>query len=284
MTEHNIAIVTDSTCDIPEKLLEQYNIYMVPLSIIWGSDDLKDGVDITADAFYTRLTRDPVLPTTSQPTPQAFVDIYQQAIDEGAQEIVVLTISSGLSGTYASAEMAVSMSDAIVHLYDSKGASMSLGWQVLAAARAREAGGDANAMLSAARKVRNNAVLFVSLDTLEYLHRGGRIGGASRYIGTMLNIKPSIYVDHKTGLIDAGSRSRTRKRAIKQLYEDFFSQVQGSEMHIAVLYSDDMTDAQTLANQLKREYESAEIIIARVSPVLGVHVGPGAVGLTGYAL
>ena len=88
----------------------------------------------------------------------------------------------------------------------------------------------------------------------------------------------------ETGLIDAGSRSRTRKRAIKQLYEDFFSQVQGSEMHIAVLYSDDMTDAQTLANQLKREYESAEIIIARVSPVLGVHVGPGAVGLTGYAL
>jgi DegV family protein with EDD domain len=283
MASSNIAIITDSTCDLPQALIEQYDITVIPLSIIWAGVDLKDGVDITADAFYSRLVVDSSLPSTSQPTPQAFVDAYEAALAAGATDIVVLTISGGLSGTYASAELAASMVEASIHLYDSKGTSMSLGWQVLAAARAREAGGDANAMLSAARKVRNKVALLVSLDTLEYLHRGGRIGGASRYIGTMLNIKPSIYVDHKTGLIDAGTRTRTRKRAIKQLYEDFFSQVQGSNMHVAVLYSDDITDAQMLANQLKRENDSAEILVSRVSPVIGVHVGPGAVGLTGYA-
>jgi DegV family protein with EDD domain len=176
------------------------------------------------------------------------------------------------------------MTDVTVHLYDSKSTSMGLGWQVIAAARARAAGGDANTIISAARKVRSAAHLLVSLDTLEYLHRGGRIGGASRFIGTVLNIKPSIYVDHKTGLIDAGSRARTRKRAIRQLYEEFFAQVKGDDMHVCVLYSEGDADAKAVANQIKREYDSAEVIISRVSPVIGVHVGPGAVGLTGYAL
>lgn len=283
MSESTIAIVTDSTCDLPPELVEKHNLYIVPLSIIWGTEELSDGVDISADAFYTRLKQDSVLPTTSQPTPQAFADTYEQAMADGATEIVVLTISSGLSGTYASAELAMSMVDATVHLYDTKGATMSLGWQVLAAVQVREAGGDANAMLAAARAVRQRVTLIVSLDTLEYLHRGGRIGGASRFIGTVLNIKPQIVVDHKSGLVDAGTRSRTRKRAIKQLYDDFFGQVSGDKLHISVLYSDNPADAQPLLNQIKREFDSAELMLTRVSPVLGVHVGPGAVGLCGYA-
>ncbi len=283
MPDRKIALITDSTCDIPPALREQYGINVVPLSIIWGDEQLRDGVDIQAEAFYTRLSADPTYPTTSQPTPQDFLSAYEKARQHGAQEIVVITISRAMSGTYESAQLAAPIIGLPVHLVDSKANSMSLGWQVLAAARAREAGGDVAAMLAAADAARKSMVYIITLDTLEYLRKGGRIGGASAFIGTLLNFKPQILVNHETGMVEAGRRTRTRQKAIQALHDDFFAQVDTrKKMRIAVLHNATLPEAEALAARVQVEFAPAELIISIVSPVLGVHTGPRAIALCGY--
>ncbi|HOT91808.1 MAG TPA: DegV family protein [Anaerolineae bacterium] len=283
MSNHKIALITDSTCDLPAELREQYAIHVVPLSIIWGSEQLRDGVDIQPEAFYERLVADPTYPTTSQPTPQDFLNAYENAARQGAKEIVVITISRAMSGTYESAQLAAPIIGIPVHLADSRANSMSLGWQVLAAARAREAGGDAAAMIAAADSARKTMVYVITLDTLEYLRKGGRIGGATAFIGTLLNFKPQIWVNHETGMVEAGHRSRTRQKALQALYNDFFARLDTrKKMRIAVLHNAVLPDAEALAARVQAEFAPAELIISIVSPVLGVHTGPRAIALCGY--
>ncbi len=282
MTER-IAIITDSTCDLPPTLREQYAIRVVPLSVIWGEEQLREGVDIQPEEFYRRLVVDPVHPTTSQPTPQDFVTAYEAAQRDGAEQMVVFTISAAMSGTYESARLATSLTTMPVQLVDSKSNSMSLGWQVLAAARAREAGGGVAEMVAAAEAARKRMVYIITLDTLEYLHKGGRIGGATRFIGTLLNLKPQIYVDHTTGMVEAGRRARTRARALEALYQDFCAQVDTSKpLRVAVLHNAALEEATMVRERVQRELAPVEILTSIVSPVLGVHTGPRAVALCGY--
>ena len=283
MPDHKIALITDSTCDLPQALREQYAINVLPLTVIWGDEQLRDGVDILPEAFYDRLVTDPVYPTTSQPTPQDFLNICERVQQQGVQEIVVITISSAMSGTYESAKLAAPIVDLPVHVVDSKSNSMSLGWQVLAAARAREAGGDVEAMIAAADAARKTMVYIVTLDTLEYLRKGGRIGGASAFIGTLLNFKPQIMVNHETGMVEAGRRTRTRQKAIQALYNDFFDRLNTSKpMRIAVLHNAALPEAEALAARVQAEFAPRELVISIVSPVLGVHTGPRALALCGY--
>ena len=278
-----IALITDSTCDLPQNFLSQYNIEVVPLTIIWGEEQFRDGVDLSPEDFYQRLGKDPVIPTTSQPTPQEMVQAFESVKEKGAEEIVILTISSAMSGTNESAKKAAELVDIPVHVQDSKANTMSLGWQVLAAARAREAGGDVQAMLSAAKKARGSMVLMISLDTLEYLHKGGRIGGASHFIGTLLNLKPQITVNHHSGEVEGGRRSRTRKKALIDLYADFISHIDSSKiLRVAVLHNAALKEAEETANRIQEELQPEELILGIVSPVLGVHTGPGAVAICGY--
>ncbi len=280
---HRIALLTDSTCDIPQEFLDKYDIKVVPLTIIWGEEQFQDGVNLTAKDFYKRLETDPSLPTTSQPTPQQMVLAYEAAKNDGAEEILIITISSAMSGTHESAKAAAAMVDLPVKVVDSKANSMSLGWQVLAAARARESGGDLQAMIDSADQARSTMVYIITLDTLEYLHKGGRIGGASHFIGNLLNLKPQISVDHKSGEVAGGRRSRTRKKALNDLFVDFFDQVDREKpLRIAVLHNAALEEANTLTEKIKSEINPAEIIISIVSPVLGVHTGPRAVAICGY--
>jgi DegV family protein with EDD domain len=179
-----------------------------------------------------------------------------------------------------------------VHVVDAKGPTMSVGWQVLAAARAREAataaaGGDAAAsarvMLAAAERARQSMAQWVSLDTLEYLHKGGRIGNARRFIGTLLNIKPLVTIDHRTGLVEAGQPVRTRRRSLEALYQSFFAQLgKQAPLRIAVLHGDAPEEAGEIAARIRQEYAPLELITTITSPVLGVHTGPRAVALCGY--
>ena len=215
MSARKISIIADSTTDLPLDLRQKHGIRTVPLYILWGHEQLIDGVDLTPEAFYARLQRDPDLPGTSQPTPQDFARAYQEALSEGAEEIVVMTISSGLSGTIQSAKQACEMVKAPVHVYDSKSTSMGLGWQVLAAARALEAGGSAPAAIAAADAARQKMAFIVSLDTLDYLRKGGRIGKAAHFIGGMLDFKPQVWVNHETGGVEAGERTRSRAKAVE---------------------------------------------------------------------
>lgn len=280
---YKIALVTDSTNDLPAEFREKYEIYVVPLTIIWGGKQYLDGVELQAEDFYSRLSIDPEIPTTSQPTPKEFIGKYQEALENGAEEIMVITISSAMSGTFDSARTAAEGYKIPVRVIDSKSNSMSLGWQVLAAARVRERGGDAQQMIEAANKVRQNLHYHIILETIDYLFRGGRIAGAARFIGGLLHLKPQIRVNHETGSVEAGDISRTRSQAIDRLYTGFFKHFTGSHpLHIAVLHNASLAEAEALAERVKREFNPQELIITIVSPVLGVHTGPKALALCGY--
>ena len=283
MSENRVALITDSTCDIPRRLIEEYGITVVPLHVIWGDTTFRDRVDLDPKAFYDRLTKDAQYPTTSHPTPEGFLSTYEEAVQEGADEIVVITLSSELSGAFEAATQAGKMTDTPVHVFDSRGTTMSLGWQVLSAARARQAVGDAQAMIRAADETRQGMALYVSLDTLEYLHKGGRIGGATRFIGSLLDLKPLVYVDHETGRVEAAGRVRTRKRGLGMLYDRFFEEVSGDgPLHIAVLHGDAPRDAEQVAARIEREHSPIELLIDITGPVLGVHTGPRAIALCGF--
>ncbi len=281
---NQVALITDSTNDLPVELREKYHIRVVPLTIVWGDKQYLDGIDITPEQFYDRLGTTPHHPTTSQPTPQDFTRVYEEALADGADEILVITISGAMSGTIESARAAAEGFRAPVRVLDSKSNSMSLGWQVLAAARAREAGADLDGMVSAADAVRNLLHYHIVLDTLEYLVKGGRIAGAAKFIGNVLNIKPQIRVNHQSGSVEAGDVSRTRTRALETLYAGFFKKLDVSQpLHIAVLHNAAYEDAQALADRITKEHKNVELIIGIVSPVLGAHTGPRAVALSGYS-
>jgi DegV family protein with EDD domain len=245
--------------------------------MVWGMEELRDGIDIDNVTFYSRLPQDPVHPKTSQPTPHDFVKVIEN-ID--ADEIVIITLSSQLSGTYESACMARDKVDVPVHVFDSRSVSMGLGFEVLAAARAREQGGDAEAMLAAAERVRQGLSVLFTVDTLDYLHKGGRIGGAARLMGTALQLKPMLAIDNETGLVDAVERIRTRKKALRRVLEATFERVDPSKpMRVGVYHGAALDDAQAFYDEIKAEFNPVELLIGEITPVLGVHGGPGIVGI-----
>jgi DegV family protein with EDD domain len=254
------------------------------LTIVWGENQYLDGIELTAEDFYIRLLADSNFPTTSQPTPKQFLSVYQKARADGAEEILVITISSAMSGTIGSARTAAEGFTIPVHIMDSKSNSMSLGWQVLAAAREREKGGDIQQMMEAVTKVRQNLHYHIVLETIDYLFHGGRIAGAARLIGGLLHLKPQIRVNHESGSVEAGDISRTRGQAIERLYSSFFKLIDTTRpLHIAVLHNAALLEAEALAERVRQEFNPKELIISIVSPVLGVHTGPKALALCGYA-
>lgn len=284
MDQPAIALITDSGCDLPDEVLRQYEIALVPLYILWGGEQLRDRVDLTADAFYRRLVTDPVHPSTSQPQPADFARAVAEAQARGAEEAVIITISSGMSSTYESALLGARSATIPVHVMDSRANSLTQGFEVLAAARVRAGGGTAQDMLAAAERVRRHAVTLLHVDTLEYLRRGGRIGRAAKWLGTILNLKPLLQVDHETGRIEPLSRARSRAQSLEKLYHAFFERLDTSlPLHIGIVHSESRADADALAARIQRDYQPAELLIGVTSPVMGVHTGPGAMALCGYA-
>lgn len=281
---HRIDLITDSTCDIPADWLKQYQISVVPMTLIFGDEQFLDGIQITAIEFYDRLSNSPIHPSTSQPAPEAFLAVFKKAAAAGAEEIIAMVISSAMSGTCASAQQAAQQMDIPVHVHDSRNNSMGLGWQVMAAARAREKGGDVSAMLAAAQKVRERMVYYISLDTIEYLARGGRIGGAVKFLDSVLKVKPLIYVRPDTGTVAPGIPARSRAAALQGLYREFFRHIDTCQrMHITVLHNNAEDEARAIEEQIKREYAPEEVFVSIVTPTLGVHTGPRAVALCGYS-
>jgi DegV family protein with EDD domain len=280
---NSTALITDSTCDIPQTMINQYGISVIPLGVVWGNELLHDRVDLSPEEFYRRLEKDPVWPTSTLPSPADFEKVYRDAIENGAKEIVVMTVSSAMSGTFQLAEQVGKNMDVPVYVVDSKGPTMSLGWQVLAAARIREAGGNAAKMIEAAARVREKLVQIVCLDTLEYLHRGGRIGNATHFFGSLLDIKPLVKINHKTGMVEFCGQARTRKKSIEALISHFLEQL-SPEMpkRIAVLHGGALADALALADRIKKECHPLELLVNITGPVLGIHTGPRSLALCGY--
>jgi DegV family protein with EDD domain len=275
-----VAVMTDSTCDIPADLIKEYRINVVPLYVVWGDEELLDGKDIDNAGFYARLPQDPIHPKTSQPTPADFVHAVEEL---DADEVVVIALSAALSGTCDSALQARESLDVPVHVFDSRSLSMGLGWQVLAAARERERGGSVDDIIAAAERVRDRLSLLLTVDTLEYLHRGGRIGSAAKLLGSIVRLKPVLEVDHNTGVLEVVSKIRTRKKALREIIEENFRRLDPTRpMHTAVLHGAAPGDAQTLAEAIRERKEPQELVMTQITPVLGVHGGPGVVGIAAY--
>ncbi|MDZ7844210.1 MAG: DegV family protein [Anaerolineales bacterium] len=283
MVPPKTAILTDSTCDIPPSLLAKYHIEVIPQIIIWGDQTYRDRIDLSPTEFYQRLSADPVHPSTTQPSPVDFQDSYQKLFAAGAEQILVITVSGEMSGTYQLACQVARDFPKPIRVIDSKGPTMSLGWQVLAAAQSRDRGEDLNQMIQKAKQVRENLQQYVYLDTLEYLHKGGRIGTASMWIGSVLQFKPLVRINHQTGIVEAAGRARTRKNGIALLWEEFFQSFPAQKpTHIAVLHGNQPDQAQALGKRIQEEYSPQELIINITGPVLGVNTGPGALALCGY--
>lgn len=273
-----IRIVTDSTGYIPTELIRKYGIHVVPQTLIWGEETLRDGIDILPDAFYERLKTASVMPTTSQATVAAFVEVYEKAVAEGRPVLAIL-ISSKLSGTISSAVQAKELvPQAQVEIIDSYATSMAMGYQVLAAARAAEAGkGFADVVALARQAVDRTGVVFV-VDTLEFLHRGGRIGGAAKLLGTALNLKPVLeLVD---GRIEPVEKIRTKAKAVARMLDIVEERVKGkSNLRLAAIQAGARDEAKAMLDEAVARLKPIEAMVVEASPVVGTHTGPGTVGL-----
>jgi DegV family protein with EDD domain len=278
-----LAIITDSTCDIPDALIEQLGIIIVSHYIIWGEEQFKDRVTLQPEDFYRRFQTDPLRPTTAQASVQGFIDAIQTAIKRGASEAIVLTVSSAMSGAFQMATQAAERAEIPVTVIDSKGPTMSLGWQVLAAARGRDEDKTRVEIVELVRKVRQNLVQIVAMESLEYLQTGGRIGEAAKWLGTALKVRPVVAINHEKGVVTPVGLARTHKAMVEMLYRKFFNGLQGTnKLRIAVLHGDAPEEAQALAERIQAEFQPAEILINITGPVLGINTGPKALALCGY--
>jgi fatty acid kinase fatty acid binding subunit len=271
-----IALVADSTCDLPADIVAVRGIEIVPLHILWGTENYADGVDITNDILYERLKRDPILPTTSQAAPGEFVDKYRQARDKHqADAVVCITVGSRLSGTYAAAELAAGLVDFPVRVIDSCTVTISLGFVVLAAANARDRGGSLEEVVKTAQDAADHSKLVFTLDTLEFLHRGGRIGGARRFIGTALNLKPILSL--REGVVEPVETVRTRKRAVAELIELAMQYQDKRPLWFGMLHTH-APEVETVSNELRERLKPEMFLQVLASPAVGVHAGPAAIG------
>ena len=273
-----IAIVTDSTAYIPENLRAQYNIYVAPQQLIWGTETFRDGVDITPTQFYQRLRVDKVNPKTSQASPGALKEVFNHAL-KSADAVLAILISSGVSQTFNSANVAkADMPGAQIEVVDSRMIAMAMGFICIAAAKAAAEGKSlAEVKKLAEDSIAKVGVVFV-VDTLDYLHRGGRIGGAQRLIGNALNVKPVLEL--RDGRVEPLERVRTKKKAVDYMIGYIADRVAGkSRLQLATLHADAEAEARELLDTASKRLNPVETVLTEVSPVVGTHTGPGTVGL-----
>ncbi len=283
-TAHKVVVVTDSTANLPPELREEYGIPVIPLKIHWGDQTFIDGVTIHADHFYKVLKSRPDLPTTSQPSAGEFIEFFRRvAREHQATTILGIFISSELSGTlYSAAQAQAELRDELhIELVDSRFVSMGTGFQVLAAARAAREGANLDEILQRVLMVRAKTELLFVVDTLDYLHKGGRIGGAARLLGTALNLKPLLAI--KNGRVEAVEKIRSRKKSLERLVELAEQQLAGrypAELCVVTTEMDaetaELTAAVTNRLRPRRLYSTV------LTPVVGTHGGPGTLGITFY--
>lgn len=273
-----VRVVTDSTADIPAGLRAELGIEMVPLNVHFGGDVFRDQVEIDNDAFWTRLAQSPVHPRTSQPSPGDFLDVYRRAGAEG-QAVVSVHISSLLSGTYNSAQIAAGMADGVqVELVDTRSASLGLGLVAVETARMARKGAAAAEVAATARALAEHTHIFFGVDTLEFLAKNGRIGKAQALLGGLLNIKPILKVED--GLVHAADKVRGKSKLLPRVLELLGEKVpHGRKVRVAAVHANVPDEAAHWVTAVKGTYNVVETITAPIGPVIAVHVGPGTVGV-----
>jgi DegV family protein with EDD domain len=270
-----IRIVSDSACDLPPALCAELGIEIVPLTIRFGADELVDRVELTTEAFWERLARSAVLPETSAPSVGGFEAMFRSLHQRGADAIVCINLSSRMSATMQSAQIAAKAFDGVcpVSVIDSKSASMGIGMLCLEAVRVASEGGDLDTVVAAVESARDRSHILFTVDTLEYLRKGGRIGGAQAMLGSMLSIKPVITV--KDGAVEPVGKVRTRSKALRFIVDRVKEHPVES---LSVLHAQAPDVADFIA--MLEPIVPGKIVVGEIGPVVGVHAGPATIGVT----
>lgn len=274
----NLKIICDSLSDIPKELIEKYDIEVVPLTVILDGKEYKDGIDISNDDFYKILREENAYPKTSQATYAQFKEVFDKYVNEG-RKILYIAGSSAATGTYQSAVMAKNDTEGEIYTYDSQTLTYLVGLLVAKAAQMAQEGKEIEEIISEIDKLREKTYVLFSVDTLEYLQKGGRISSTKAAIGSILNIKPIL--DIKNGLVAPVCQVRGKKNVISKMVEiikencgtDFSDQT----MYIA--YSDDFKERDRLTEALKEQFNPKSIEYFQIGTVIGSHAGPGLTGI-----
>ncbi len=279
-----VALVTDSTSYIPRDIREKYPITVVPQVVIWEGQTYEDDVTITPAQFYTRLRTAKVMPSTSQASVVNMHTAFSNLIEQG-YDVLGIFLSSKLSGTFQSAVLGreqLTSGKEKVEYVDSNTTAMAMGFMVLTVARAAIDGASLADCKALAEKARDHVGVYLTVDTLEFLHRGGRIGGAQRFLGTALNLKPILAIED--GRVEAVERVRTRGKALDRLVELVVEKCAGkSPVRMATLHADSEADAKIMLDKITPLVHPVESVFAAVSPAVGANAGPGTVGLAWMA-
>lgn len=279
-----VALVTDSTSYIPKDIREKYPITVVPQVVIWEGQTYEDDVTMTPEQFYTRLRTAKVMPSTSQVSVVHMHKAFSNWLEQG-YDVLGIFLSAKLSGTFQSAVLGreqLASGKEKVELVDANTTAMALGFIDLAVARAAVDSASLADCKALAEKAREHVGVYLSVDTLEFLHRGGRIGGAQRFLGTALNLKPVLEI--RDGRVEAVERVRTRGKALDRLVELVAERCAGkSPVRIATLHADAEADAKVLLDKITPLVKPVESVFAAVSPAVGANAGPGTVGLAWMA-
>lgn len=276
-----IAFVTDSTAGVPTDQVKKYNVEVVPLQVVFGTETFRDGIDLTQEEFFERLKNAKTLPTTSQPTVGDFEGTYRKLLDDpDVESIISVHVSSGLSGTYSAATTAAERlgegSSKKVSVVDSQTVYMGEGLMVINGARAAEKGQGHDEIVSMIEAMKSRVQLLVLVDTLEYLQRGGRIGGAAAFLGGLLNVKPILQV--RGGRVEPLERVRTRRKAMERLVELGAEHTKGKPCQICVGHAQAAEDAATLTRMCREKMNIVEEFSSDLGPVISTHTGPGVLG------
>lgn len=276
-----VAIITDSTAYLPNDLVAKYKINIVPLTILWENEALRDGIDISANDFYKRLSTAKTMPTTSQVTVNAMEEIFQKFLLQG-YDVLGIFISSKFSGTFESAMLArekLAHAAGKIAVVDSLSTIMAMGWPVLTAARAAQSGESLETCRKIAENARDNSGVLFVVDTLEFLHRGGRIGGAQALLGTALSIKPVL--EMQNGRIETVEKIRTRRKALERVLDLAVDRIGNrAPVRLATVHANAESEAMSLLEVARVRLNPIETLCCPLSPVVGAHVGLGTVALT----
>ncbi len=283
----NIRIVTDSTADLTPELVERYGIKVVPLEVLIDGKAYKDKIDITNEEYYAVLRSSDVLPTTSQPSPAVFAEAYKELAAEGAEHIISIQLSSELSGTYQSSVLAASLvADTVtVHNFDSRSATIGMGLIVLSAARMAKEGKSLEEIIAGVEYMIQHTELYFLLDSLDNLHKGGRIGKASHMVGSLLNIKPVLNLSN--GVISAYEKVRGNKenKALERLIAILAEKIDpNKKLYCVAGYCDNKEVSEYMVNKLKDHVDCDEFVYMQIGSVVATHIGMGAVGMAFYQL
>lgn len=276
-----IKIVTDSTADLTPALIKEFNINVIPLKVLFADKVFKEGIDLTPAQFYEMLAKSPKLPSTSQPSPGEFLELYRELTEDGSS-VISIHISNQMSGTIQAANLAkASLPDRDITIIDSKAVCMALGLIVLAAARAVRDGQNKEQILAKIKDVAGKVKTYFVVDTLEYLAKGGRIGKAAALMGAVLSIKPILTIED--GMIAPFEKVRGKSKALERIIELSKEFSRGHrKIHYAIVHSNALEEVMKFKQRIESELDCCEHIICEIGAVVGTHVGPGTISVFFY--